>query len=273
MVSGIYSIYCKVNNKYYIGQSVDVYERMHHHRSRLKKGEHKVKDLQEDYNTYGEDKFVFKVEKLIEEQFLSSLETHFMEFYDSINKGYNTNNTRVIVRKEDKELKLAEGQLNHFSDLDELYIDINAEDIKVVMLLYYTKNIVDCMNTDELRSDEDGVLSGSLSELINKYTINDVVIDRYALQFKDYIQRYIESKFNYLQVDGCEILLPSTKERDYRSSYIGDINNILMGAKLKVGVMYRGKKSDVGYYKELSIILKDSKEPILWNVKNNKKKY
>ena len=107
MKSGIYSIYCKATDKYYVGQSLDIEERLKYHLSRLRNNKHKNELLQSDFNKYGEDAFITKVEKYIEPQFLSSLETHFMEFYNSINNGYNINNTKVIIRKEDKDRQLS----------------------------------------------------------------------------------------------------------------------------------------------------------------------
>lgn len=49
---GIYQIYCKANNKRYIGESENVLDRLAKHTRNLKKGVSECYELQKDWNTY-----------------------------------------------------------------------------------------------------------------------------------------------------------------------------------------------------------------------------
>lgn len=59
---GVYQILNKVNNKSYIGSTTMSFtKRMDHHRSMLRKGNHKNQHLQRAWNKYGEDNFEFLI--------------------------------------------------------------------------------------------------------------------------------------------------------------------------------------------------------------------
>ena len=62
-MSGIYKIYCITEDKYYIGQSIDVLNRLEQHKRELIKGEHINSKLQNAFNSYGENNFVFEKNK------------------------------------------------------------------------------------------------------------------------------------------------------------------------------------------------------------------
>ena len=58
-VSGIYQINNIANGRSYIGQSVDVMERFKKHIRDLRNGTHRRREMQLDWNNYGENSFVF----------------------------------------------------------------------------------------------------------------------------------------------------------------------------------------------------------------------
>ncbi len=58
---GVFQVKCTVNEKVLVDNSVDMESRWNRHRMELKFGNHKNKDLQNDWNNYGEDKFVVEV--------------------------------------------------------------------------------------------------------------------------------------------------------------------------------------------------------------------
>ena len=61
-VSGIYTITNKVTGKLYIGESLDIYRRWHdEHIPQLRKNRHYNKELQDDFNKYGEENFSFEI--------------------------------------------------------------------------------------------------------------------------------------------------------------------------------------------------------------------
>ena len=59
--SAIYKITNNKTSKVYIGQSITVDKRLQQHKSRLRRKKHENTQLQEDYNTYGEEAFIFEV--------------------------------------------------------------------------------------------------------------------------------------------------------------------------------------------------------------------
>ena len=61
LLAGIYVIINTENGRPYIGQSSGYYHRWRTHKSALRHNKHGNKQLQEDYNTYGEEAFVFEV--------------------------------------------------------------------------------------------------------------------------------------------------------------------------------------------------------------------
>jgi len=58
-ISGIYKIINLVNNKFYIGSSINIYSRWSKHKNLLRKNQHKNKHLQSAWNKYTEDSFEF----------------------------------------------------------------------------------------------------------------------------------------------------------------------------------------------------------------------
>lgn len=59
--SGIYKIVNNHNQKLYIGQSKDIYQRWYQHLSDLRRNKHHCKSLQKDWNFYKEESFTFSV--------------------------------------------------------------------------------------------------------------------------------------------------------------------------------------------------------------------
>ena len=96
---GIYQI--EVNGKKYIGQSIDIEERIKGHKRKLKKNKHENIYLQRAYNKYKE----FKWEVLAEckKESLNNLESYYVEFYDTKSTGYNMidgGNVEVLYMKD-----------------------------------------------------------------------------------------------------------------------------------------------------------------------------
>jgi len=60
-MSGVYKIYCKSNNKIYIGSSFDIFRRWRFHKSQLNRNAHSNILLQRAWKLYGENSFVWKI--------------------------------------------------------------------------------------------------------------------------------------------------------------------------------------------------------------------
>ena len=100
-MSGVYQIYNPINNKRYIGSSINVERRLKEHLRNLKKNTHCNVHLQSAYNKYGVQNFKFEVIEFIEnlenlpltefKHLLEEREEFYIQLYESTDreKGYN----------------------------------------------------------------------------------------------------------------------------------------------------------------------------------------
>lgn len=89
--SGIYCIENKVNNKVYVGQSINVHKRINMHKYLLRTGTHSNIYLQRSFDKHGKESFDFRVVKLCDVDKLNSLESRYIKMFNSIygQEGYN----------------------------------------------------------------------------------------------------------------------------------------------------------------------------------------
>ena len=87
----IYKIECLENRKIYIGRTKDYNNRVSGHKSKLNKNINKNIYMQEDWNKYGENFFVFNIIEICLEDDLDDREKYWIKYYDSCNNmiGYN----------------------------------------------------------------------------------------------------------------------------------------------------------------------------------------
>ena len=90
MKSGVYQIYNPINEKRYIGSSIDIVRRLKEHRRCLIGGYHHNQHLQNAWNKYG-DCFEFKPLEYCEPDKLLELEQQYIDYYNSADRkfGYN----------------------------------------------------------------------------------------------------------------------------------------------------------------------------------------
>ena len=89
---GIYKIINKINNKVYIGQSIDIDRRLKDHISGLNGNYGHNPHFQNAWNKYGEKNFEFEIVEEVEDtNLLDEREIYYISKYDSNNpdKGYN----------------------------------------------------------------------------------------------------------------------------------------------------------------------------------------
>lgn len=86
---GIYSIYSKSQNCYYIGKSMDIHKRILKHKSDLRLGRHHSPYLQNTYNKYGEKDLVFSIICECTKEESGNLEQEYIKKYNSYNNGFN----------------------------------------------------------------------------------------------------------------------------------------------------------------------------------------
>lgn len=79
-----------IDNKVYIGQSLDIHERWKQHEKLLYKGTHHSKYLQNAWNKHGKENFEFSILMECEENKLNEMEQYFIMAFDSYAPyGYN----------------------------------------------------------------------------------------------------------------------------------------------------------------------------------------
>lgn len=86
--SGIYRIYCKTEDRSYIGQSRNLRERLYHHKYYLNKNTSHHILLQRAWDKYGEEDFTFEVLEYCNN--LDEKEMYYVSKYNSFTNGYNT---------------------------------------------------------------------------------------------------------------------------------------------------------------------------------------
>lgn len=89
--SGIYQIINLKNGKRYVGKSKNLYRRKYQHLGELNSNKHNNKYLQNSYNKYGSNNFLFEVIEFCDINNLSNREYYWINHYQSYNrdKGYN----------------------------------------------------------------------------------------------------------------------------------------------------------------------------------------
>jgi len=126
MDSGIYLIKNILDDKVYIGSSINLKSREYKHFWMLRKGIHDNNHLQSSYNKFGEENFKFEILENCEQNLLVEKENHYIEKYKSIQGefGYNLatvtdlrrNNLNDVVKKNLSKHNLNKnGNFNKFS--------------------------------------------------------------------------------------------------------------------------------------------------------------
>lgn len=88
--SGIYFLFCKANNKIYIGQSKNILVRLKDHTNALLNTKHRNKTLQNCFNKYGFESFFYGIVTFTDE--LDFYETLLISFFLKFNNCINCDN-------------------------------------------------------------------------------------------------------------------------------------------------------------------------------------
>ncbi len=118
-ISGIYKITNIVNNIFYIGSSCDIIHRFSTHKSELRLNKHENSYLQNSWNKYGQENFIFEI---IEECNIVSLEEREQFWLDKTlcykrDIGYNIQ-PKSMHRQHSEETKRKIGIANQISQLN-----------------------------------------------------------------------------------------------------------------------------------------------------------
>lgn len=90
-MTGIYKITNILNNQVYIGQAINIQNRIREHKELLNRNCHTNNHLQRAWNLYGAKNFIFSVVEICDEKMLTQKEQFWIDFYGGINsnKTYN----------------------------------------------------------------------------------------------------------------------------------------------------------------------------------------
>jgi hypothetical protein len=117
MTSGIYLIKNIVNNKIYVGSSVNLNNRNYKHFWMLRKGIHDNNHLQNSYNKHGDSSFIFEILEYCSSEELILKENYYISKYKSntLDFGFNlatVNNFRRNTFNDEVKVKLSKHNLN-----------------------------------------------------------------------------------------------------------------------------------------------------------------
>lgn len=88
--SGIYCIKNKINNKVYVGSSINITKRKSLHFKSLEQNKHHSIKLQRAYEKYGKENFEHFILEYCDKKDLDVLEKEWIVYFDSYHNGYNS---------------------------------------------------------------------------------------------------------------------------------------------------------------------------------------
>jgi len=115
-ICGIYYIKNLINDKVYVGSSIDIFTRWKRHKLELKKGIHHSPKLQKAFDKYGEENFEFCLAESAENRSKATLlEQKWIDKMDCIKNGYNinpiANNVGMMPKSEEHKRKIGDAHL------------------------------------------------------------------------------------------------------------------------------------------------------------------
>lgn len=122
MTSGIYKIINKTNNKTYIGSSINIERRWNAHKSSLRNGTHHSIHLQNAWDKYGEECFIFEIIAVVEQDDITHTEQYYIDLYKSSdsNHGYNiapnANSSLGIIHSDEFKKRCSENTKKRYED-------------------------------------------------------------------------------------------------------------------------------------------------------------
>ncbi len=123
MISGIYKITNLVNKKFYIGSAVNFKIRFSTHISELNSNTHSNKHLQNAWNKYGKENFLFEILESVENK--ENLLLREQYYFDTLNPEYNickkAGNNLGIKYSEESRKKISENHADVSGENNPMY--------------------------------------------------------------------------------------------------------------------------------------------------------
>lgn len=130
----IYKITCLINNKIYIGQTLNYVSRICHHKSKLKRNCNDNKYLQEDYNKYGLNNFTFEILEECKEENLLERETYWINYFG----GKESEKLYNMLDKDGHNLELR--HLNGIRHKDKIVSEVTRQKLSNAMKNKFSGN-------------------------------------------------------------------------------------------------------------------------------------
>lgn len=180
---GIYKIQSKINNKVYIGSSINIKDRINDHKSKLKNNKHSNIHLQNHVNKYNFNDLSFEIVLVINnDKYLREIEQLYLNSYNWKNTFNISKNTKYYDNKMSKKVYQYDKNgkfIKKFNSIDEASRNIYND-------LRYSNNIRQCCNIDNNR-----IICKNYMWSFKKY---DQLITKYILiNIKNNTKKY----FNY----------------------------------------------------------------------------
>lgn len=224
---GVYIIKNKVNGKFYIGSSNNIWKRWQSHIYELNTNSHANKHLQRAWNKYGEENFEFNVLEFCDEEVQFDREQEYIDKYWGDHMFYNENNNAICPPKQDnKGVNHPQAKLIYVYNKDGLIRRFNA--------------VVECakwMIDNSIANSESNNQYQTISSYIRRSIKDNTLYKNLLFSYKPlseskirrtYINKELNKKNRYIEVikDGVSLGI-------FKSSYeIEDKSKLLFGIKL-----------------------------------------
>lgn len=208
MKSGIYLIENVINNKKYVGQSLNVAYRISKHKCCLRKNTHENQYLQRSFVKYGEENFQFTILEYCEVEMLDEREVFYINFFDSMNfeKGFNLEsggNLGKIVSESTREKKRGEN--------NPMYNKKATEKTRLKMKVSSRGKNAKLTDLDVVKVKELLIKGLQQREIANMFSVNLSTINKIAT-FKNwgYIRPDLNQKYLQVKEEREKILIENT---------------------------------------------------------------
>jgi group I intron endonuclease len=145
-LSGIYQIKNSVNNKIYIGSSINLKQRFNDHKKLLRYNKHPNQHLQSSWTKYGESNFEFKILELTPINLLLTKEQSYIDLLLSHDRviGYNISktagNTLGTKRTDSSKLKMSLARVKSDRVANLTNLSVNSDDPYATKTINMGKN-------------------------------------------------------------------------------------------------------------------------------------
>ena len=248
---GIYKITNKINNKVYIGESLNILRRWDEHIDDLNRNKHHSYKLQKDWNEYGQDNFEFNIVSVLDESISNFIDQYilliyeykYINKYDSLNNGYNIENTLNEIflenKKVTKDSNVDIALIKKYGKKIESNIIVDKGGI-IFINCYSIKQLKEKIGINNKKLKQYMINNNILIKIKNKYTINS--------EYNNYFLLFENDSFSNIGI---------TKEGlDFINNNINYINN----TTIKTNINKNNKKENtnkITIYNTDSLIKKD----------------